>query len=164
MKSGRWQASTVITYLASLTTYLQFLRFMVDTQQEGYDYDVEKIEVLRKVILKWTKSLRKRRRILRSHKAIEKRKNPKVNPDDFRKYFQSEHVKRTKEMMAKKEVVVRATHSQVRNYTVYRLLAANGHRAGNLINATCEEFLRAEKNEKSNTHVMYILNHKTAGR
>ena len=85
---------------------------MVDTQQEGYDYDVEKIEVLRKVILKWTKSLRKRRRILRSHKAIEKRKNPKVTPD-FRKYFQSEHVKRTKEMMAKKEVVVRATHSQV---------------------------------------------------
>ena len=163
LKADKWQPSTVMTYLASLTTYLNFLKFMVDSQQQGFSYDTGKLEVLRKVIAKWNKSLRKRRTLTRNRKAIENRNIPKVNPDDFEKYFQSKHVKETKELMARREAVGRTTHSRVRNYIIYRMLAANCHRAGNFINAKCQEFLNAVKNHKNNMYVMNIIDHKTAG-
>ena len=163
MKADKWQPSTVITYLASLTTYLHFLKFMVDAQQQGFSYDTGKLEVLRKVIAKWNKSLRKQHTLIKNRKAIQNKNIAKVNPDDFEKYFQSEHVKETKELMVRREAVGRTIHSRVRNYIIYRMLAANCHRAGNFMNAKCQEFLSAEKNLKNNMYVMNIIDHKTAG-
>ena len=46
---------------------------------------------------------------------------------------------------------------------MFRLLAANCHRAGNLMNSTCAEFLGAKVDKKKKTYVMFIVNHKTSG-
>ena len=143
-----------MTYLASLKTYTAFLKFMTDSE-EGYAYDSNKIDVLNRVIDKWTKFLRKRRRLVKNQQVIDNREVPKVNPDDFKRYFESIHVQETKELMRQKGPVIRTTHSRVSNYIVFRLLAANCHRAGNLMNSTCEEFLGAKVDKKNNTYVVH---------
>lgn len=160
-KSGIWKPNTCKVYLNAL---LKFINYMSSSTTHSKMYNLQSLSSVATTMQQLRNSLgqiAKSQRKAHMKRLSVAESSTRLTPEDFKGYSMSNRLTETMKMMADgKARPTKNNHTRVRNCLLLKIITANPHRTGALMNVTLTEMFEG-KSQKNGHHVLLVAKHKT---